>query len=83
MPKNAPDAAEGTLIFPEVSGQGPPERISADDMELLLAFQQDMTIAQRAYNTLMNQFAQRYQLRDGDRIEMDSSIVRRNDGPRT
>lgn len=73
---------DGTFIPQDTPTEPPPTEISEADMELLLAFQQDLQAAQRAYATLMNQYAGRYQLREGDRIEMSRSITRRDDGKR-
>jgi hypothetical protein len=69
---------EGTLRLPGVESAPPPQRVSAEDMELLRAFQADLAAAQRAYNTLMMQFSGRYQLREGDRIDLDGSITRQS-----
>jgi hypothetical protein len=68
---------EGTLVDANVPSEPPPSEISKEDMELLMAFQQDIVAAQRAYSTLMGQFTGRYQLREGDRIGMDRVITRK------
>jgi hypothetical protein len=68
---------EGTLIDAKAPSEPPPTEISPADMELMMAFQQDVVIAQRAYSTLMGQFSARYQLREGDRIGMDRQITRK------
>jgi hypothetical protein len=68
---------QGTLIDANAPSAPAPTHISEEDMELLLNFQQDVAVSQRAYTSLMQQFAARYQLRDGDNIGKDRLITRK------
>lgn len=72
----------GSFTPADVEAAPLPEQVSDADMELMLAFQQDITIAQRAYNNLMTRLAERYQLSQGDRINIDKTIIRGSNGER-
>lgn len=68
---------EGKLVAVDQPGAMPPDKVSEGDMELLMQFQQNLAAAQQAYQALMGTFSARYQLREGDRINMDRSIERK------
>ena len=71
---------EGTLVRNGAANAPLPEKVSPSDMQLLLAFKDDLQAAERAYNSLLSQYSMRYQLRPGDHIGIDGVITRQEQG---